>query len=35
MLASLSGRSIGEIRLDAVTSEDHSSELNITENPIE
>lgn len=35
MFASLSGRSIGEICLDAVTAEDHSSELNITENPIE
>ena len=35
MFAAISGRTIGEIRLDAVTAEDHSSELNITENPIE
>ena len=35
MFAAISGRTIGEIRLDAVTTEDHSSELNITENPIE
>lgn len=35
MLISVSNRMIGEVRFDAVTSEDHSSELRITENPIE
>lgn len=35
MFATVSNRHIGEIKFDAVTSEDHTSELSITENPIE
>lgn len=35
MLAKISNRAIGEITFDAVTNEDHQSELSITENPIE
>lgn len=35
MLVKVSNRMIGSIKFDAVTSEDHSSELRITENPIE
>lgn len=34
-LTKVSGRSIGEITFDAVSNEDHQSELAITENPVE
>lgn len=34
-LTKVSGRSIGEITFDAISNEDHQSELTITENPVE